>query len=292
MLRFYSPTALINGSPLQLAANAWLETPRIPHLTIYFGHFWSLCVEEQFYLFWPWFVFLIRSRRTLIWVCGIVVILVPFMRVLAEHNAAKWMLQGELLYRATPFQLDALLLEGLVALLLRGPHRKWIFKIGTIIALCAIVLCAFYLTSGIASSYPNWRFGYVYPAWKFTWGLTIVDFFAAGIILCVLRPSGLIYRFLSLRVLRWVGRISYGAYIFHDIFHIVYQAIVAVIGSHFRFVANNAEQFGLLLGLFCTLLISWLSFRYFESVFINLKKRWTVSNTDPSLNQSLNSLER
>jgi peptidoglycan/LPS O-acetylase OafA/YrhL len=201
------------------------------------------------------------------------------------------MLQSELLYRATPFQLDALLLGGLVALLLRGPHRRRILEIGKIIAFCATCLFVMVLVVGIAHSYPNWRSGYRYPAWKFTWGLTIVDLIAAGVILCALRPSGAVYRFLNLRVLRWVGRISYGAYIFHDIFHIVYQAIIVVIGSHFQFVANNAEEFVPLLGLTCTLLISWLSFRYFESVFINLKERWTVSQHRSAFQASLNTLE-
>ena len=275
-LRFASPSVLTDGSALQSAANAWLRTPRVPQLTLYLGHFWSLCVEEQFYLFWPWIVFWVRGRRALVWLCALVVILVSLLRLLAQHDAPVWMLQGELLYRATPFQLDALLLGGLVALLMRGPHRQQVFEIGRIIALLSSFLVIFILAIGIAQSYPNWRIGYPYPSWTFTWGLTLVDLFAASIMICALQPSGPIYRFLNLHPLRWLGRISYGAYVFHDIFHGLFRNLAWNLGIHCYFVAKNAELLVLVLGFTCTLLLSWLSFRFFESRFLSLKERWTM----------------
>jgi len=277
-LRFVSPSVLTNESPLQLAAYAWLRPSHGPQITFYLGHFWSLCVEEQFYFFWPWIVFWIRSRRALVWLCSVVVVLVPLLRVLAQHHAPAWMLQVDLLDCATPFQLDALLLGGLVALLLRGPHHKRLFEVGTIITMYATFAAVFILVAGIAQSYPNWRARYPYPAWKFTWGLTFIDLFASGIMICALRPSGPIYRLLSLRPLRWIGRISYGAYVFHDIFHGLYIDLVDAASVHYRFVANNADRFVFLLGLNCTFLLSWLSFRFFESAFLNLKERWTIRN--------------
>lgn len=282
VLRFASPAASIYGSSLQLAAFAWLRTPLAPRITLYLGHFWSLCLEEQFYLFWPWVVFLVRSRRSLSWICGSTVIVVPLLRVVAQHMAPPWMIQGELLYRAIPFQLDALLLGGLIALLWRGPHRKRLFEIGVIIVLYATFLATFVLLVGILHSYPNWRVGYRYPSWTETWGFTFINLFAAGIIICALRP-GPIYRLLSVRPLRWVGRISYGAYVFHNMFNDIYRHIVAVISVHNRFVANHADPAVLLLGLTCTLLLSWLSFRFFESKFLNLKERWTAKHDEPLL---------
>lgn len=275
-LPFISPTMLTAGSSVQLAANAWLQTPRAPFITLYFGHFWSLCVEEQFYLCWPWIVFWIPSERTLVWICSVAVVLVPILRDFAQHLAPHWLLEVGLLDRATPFQLDALLLGGLIALLLRGPHRKRIFEVGAVIALYATLLSAFFLAIEILRFYPNWRVGYAYPSWKFTWGLTFIDLYAGGLILCALQSSGLVYRFLNLRILRWMGRISYGAYVFHDIFHTLYQEIVRLVGIQCRLVSKNAELCVLLIGLTCTLLLSWLSFRFFESIFLDLKECWTA----------------
>jgi len=283
-LRFVSPDFMSVGTPLQLASNGMLKTPLAPQLTLYLGHFWSLCIEEQFYLIWPWVVFSVRSRRALLWICASVVVLAPLLRIVAQDHAPNWMLEGELLYRATPFQLDALLVGGLVALLLRGQRTGKVFEISAIIALFATFIGAFFLFVGILRAYPNWRAGYGYGAWKFTWGLSFVDLFAAAIIVCALKPSSPIYRLLSLRPLRWIGRISYGAYVFHDIFHGIYRMVVAAVGTQSQFVANHAEEFVLLLGLTCTLLLSWLSFRFFESAFINLKERWTIPEHGSALN--------
>jgi peptidoglycan/LPS O-acetylase OafA/YrhL len=274
-LPFISKTVLTDASPVQFAAWAWLRTPVIPGLVLFLGHFWSLCVEEQFYFAWPWVVFWMRSRRALVWTCGLVAVVVPLLRVLVQHTASAWMLQAGLLDRATPFQLDALLLGSLVALLLRGQHRKQLFAIGRIITVIATFAAGFVIAVGIAHSYPNWRYGYPYPPWHYTWGLTFIDLFAAGIIITALRPSSFLYRVLSLRPLRWIGRISYGAYVIHDIFSELYGAEVTVAGTHFKFVANHLTAFHCLLGLTCTLFLSWISFEYFEKRFLNLKERWT-----------------
>ena len=265
-----------NGSDLQLAAFGWIHPAGVPNFCFYFGHFWSLCVEEQFYFIWPWIVFGVRSRRTLTYICGTVVILVPVARVLCQHTAPTWLLHADLLDRSTPFQIDSLLLGALVALAVRGPNSHRLYSIGKVVAAFTFVVALSVLLSGIARSYPDWRSGYVYPEWKFTWGLTLIDFLSAGIITLALHQSNWIHRVLRLRTLRWIGRISYGAYVFHDIFHDVYTGIVALIAMHVRFVASHAVLFVGILGLACTLLISWLSFECFESIFLNYKERWTI----------------
>jgi peptidoglycan/LPS O-acetylase OafA/YrhL len=286
-LRFVSPSIFTDGSPMQLASLGWLRTPLAPQVTLYLGHFWSLCVEEQFYLIWPWVVFSVRSRRALLWICSIVVVTVPLSRIFAQHHAPDWMLQAGLLNCITPFQLDSLLLGGLVALLVRGAHRKKLFEISVVILIWGTLIAAFILAVGIGHALPNWRGGYAYPSWTYTWGLTFINFISAAVIVCSLQSSTFIFRFLSVRPLRWIGRISYGAYVFHDIFHNVFRAAIAAIGAHIQFVASHTEEFVLVLGLICTLLISWLSFRFFESAFINLKERWTILPSRPVVEEGI-----
>jgi len=201
-----------------------------------------LCIEEQFYSHLAVVVFSVRSRRALLWICASVVVLAPLLRIVAQDHAPNWMLEGELLYRATPFQLDALLVGGLVALLLRGQRTGKVFEISAIIALFATFSGRSFSSLVFSERTRIGRAGYGYGAWKFTWGLSFVDLFAAAIIVCALKPSSPIYRLLSLRPLRWIGRISYGAYVFHDIFHGIYRMVVAAVGTQSQFVANMPKN--------------------------------------------------
>jgi peptidoglycan/LPS O-acetylase OafA/YrhL len=280
-LRFLSPMSAVVGSTQQLVADAQLHDV-FSHTTFYMGHFWSLCVEEQFYLVWPWIVFRVRSRRALLWICGVTVVAGPLLRVVAQGAAPAWMVHQELLYRATPFQLDALLLGGLVALLWRGAdaerlqaHRALLVRAGGIVATIAALMLIVYLARTVHPADLHWRRDYAYPAWQLTWALSFVNLFSAAVILCCLRTSGWLVRLLSLRPLRWLGRISYGAYVFHDIFHGVFYDIAYALGPHSHFFYAHLEIAVMLIGFAGTCALAWLSFRFFETPFLNLKERWT-----------------
>jgi len=274
LLHYLSPTFSTVDSR-RLAADAQLASLRFPMIIVFLGHFWSLCVEEQFYLFWPWLVFWLRSRRVLLWICGVTVVVMPLVRVVTAQRAPVWMLDTALLYRTLPFQLDALLLGGLVALLLRGRYRRHLEKHGRTAAWICAVITLVYLARTLHIKDPSWMPNYQYPAWRLTWGLSFINLFSAALILCCLRPGGWLVRLLSLRPLRWLGRISYGAYVFHDIFHLEFIYATDALGQHSSFLYRHGTYALPLLALPCTLIIAWLSFRFFETPFLNLKERLT-----------------
>jgi peptidoglycan/LPS O-acetylase OafA/YrhL len=277
-LRYVSPQVWTEGSPLQAAANLWLHTPLLPKITFYFGHFWSLCVEEQFYLLWPWIVFRVRSRRALLWICGLAVVLTPLLRVATQASAPAWMLRGNLLYCTLPFQLDALLLGGLIALLWRFLPQETLLRLAKLIAAIAAIITGIYLARTLHPTQLFWREHYHYAGWQFTWGLSFIDIFSAALILCCLQPSALLTRALSVRPLRWLGRISYGAYVFHDIFHDVLARAIATLALRHAFFMQHGDKLLFVAALALTLLLASLSYRYFETPFLRLKQR--VGNTE------------
>jgi len=268
-LRFLNPSVLIDGSPLQQLADFQPNATRPVNteFMLYLGHFWSLCVEEQFYLFWPCLVFWIRNRRALLWICALTLPLCLALRIAGQHHLPGWMLDEEILYRATPFRLDALLLGGLLALLLRGPLTARLLRCARLLSPLILIVVLYWLYAVCKNPGPTVQ----YPTWKFTYGLTLVDLIAALAILIAIQPGSLVYRALSLRPLRWLGRISYGAYVLHDIPHIVYFAFGVAFFPTQPVLATTA------IALVATIFLSWLSFRFFESPFLNLKERWALS---------------
>jgi peptidoglycan/LPS O-acetylase OafA/YrhL len=237
------------------------------HARLYLGHFWSLCVEEQFYLIWPWIVFSIRDRRKLLWICAASIPVCLAARVMGHHLLPLWMLHSEVLARATPFRFDALLLGGCIALWLRGPHADLLLRAARIA--WPPVLAALFLWAALTPGH-FWQQPYTYPTGVFTWGLLGIDFLSALVIVLAIQPRSIVYRVLNLRALRWLGRISYGAYVLHDIPHALYFSLAQA------FFPTHAKRMGPLIALISTCFLAWLSFRFFESRFLDLKERWTI----------------
>ena len=273
-LRFFSPAAAVLRTPLEYAADGHLSSRLLPRTELYFGHLWSLCVEEQFYLLWPWVVFFVRSRRKLLIICGTAVVAGPLLRLFLQAHAPHWMLNEELLYRATPSQLDALLLGGLIALFWRGAHRPLLVRTARYAALAGTLLAAGYLAFAVR----DWQMISIpYPHWTYTGGLLFIDLYSAALIVCALRSGGLVFRILHVKPLRWIGRLTYGAYVLHDILHDMFVHIVVhTAGARVAADVPLRNNLAAVLALPSTLLLAWFSFRFFESPFLNLKERWTV----------------
>jgi peptidoglycan/LPS O-acetylase OafA/YrhL len=86
-------------------ADASLKSGAHSLVTFHFGHFWTLCVEEQFYLLWPWIVFSVRDRRKLMVICTACIILVPFARTFATAHLPQPLVHGGVVLHSTPSAL-------------------------------------------------------------------------------------------------------------------------------------------------------------------------------------------
>jgi peptidoglycan/LPS O-acetylase OafA/YrhL len=87
-----------------------------------FVHFWSLAIEEQFYLVWPAIIWFVRSRRTLLSLCIVGIVAAPCLRIAVLHFHPEQLAAGGLYY-STYARFDTLLAGAALALWLRLPGR-------------------------------------------------------------------------------------------------------------------------------------------------------------------------
>ena len=240
-------------------------------LVVYLGHFWSLCIEEQFYLVWPLMVFYIRDRIRLRNVCVSAVVVCLIGRIICQATLSPALLGVGFLERFTPLRVDSLLLGGLLALVLRGPEAPLVRRLGryifpSILGVFVVLQIASLLSVHHALDLP------ISGTLIFTIGYTVIDLLAGSLLLNAIEPQSVSFRVLNNSWLRQIGQMSYGIYIFHDILHVTYLHWVL------RMVPTRTYLFQLvmLLGLVGTLILSYLSFRFFESPFLRLKDRFTA----------------
>lgn len=262
-LRFLYPH--LNNGFVADFADAHLISRAYPGLALALGHFWTLCVEEQFYLLWPSIVFTVRDRRKLIAICVACIILTPVARTFATAHMPQTLVAGEVAFHATPFRVDTLLMGALIALLYRGDHREQMQRAAQAILVVA-VLCA--LSVG-AYWFRFHRSNFNNAVERHPWMLTVIALFSGALMLRTLLPGTIPYRILNLRWLRLIGTVSYGAYVFHDIPHGVYYHLVK---HHVRF---GIDPLTAIFGLVMTLVLAFLSYHFFEFPILRLKDRFT-----------------
>jgi peptidoglycan/LPS O-acetylase OafA/YrhL len=244
-------------------------------------HLWSLCVEEQFYLIWPLIVWSVRDRVRLLWTAGglslaALVLRILFVRHVPIGLPIPWDFDQVVMLHMLPYRMDALLMGGMLALLLRGPSAKrwqrackWLFLCGTIavIAICTL------------SPAPD-------SGWLLTVGLTAIATASAGLIGSALRPNSLAFRLFRLRPLRVLGRCSYGFYVYHVLWAGGWSSLVAYLTPRLHSsVLSNAISVA---GAFAvTLAVSLLSYNLFEARFLQLKRYFIYDSEKTAMHSAL-----
>jgi peptidoglycan/LPS O-acetylase OafA/YrhL len=232
-------------------------------------HLWSLAVEEQFYLVWPFLLMPCRSRRAAVWLC-LGTFAASFAFRVAIFANPRLSADTALSFGELPItNVGALALGAALALAMRGGRDEVKLRLARIYRLA---LPAFLggLMVYLASSYVCGTL-LQYPRVQFVIGLPAVSVMAAAAIPLLLRP-GLLRRFFSLAPLTTLGRISYGFYIFH----LVLKPIIDTIG--FRVAhTNGGSEYQLvrfIAGFPITLLLSYVSFQFLELPFLRRKRNF------------------
>ena len=185
--------------------------------SFYAGHLWSLAVEEQFYLVWPFIIYFVSNRRLKL-VLLLIIVLGPLVR-LVEALASYYQIPSclssniNLVVYALPFSyFDAFAMGGFFSLFdVKTTKRNFWFLI-------LLVPLIGYLTQGIFSGTITWRaFGYpdyMQDSFKYVWGYSIWSFLFCLLIQRVVHGDFFPSVF-NHSILRYLGKISYGLYVFH-----------------------------------------------------------------------------
>ncbi|HEY3823298.1 MAG TPA: acyltransferase [Bryobacteraceae bacterium] len=194
----------IPGSlPATLAAalmirNYWGIYSGVPPNELYTDHFWSLSVEEHFYLILPAVLVFVRRR----------ILLLAIMSAAAFSWFLLFIRYGKvtnsLSLSRTDLRLHGLLIPALLALVLARPGirdfaRRWVRPWFWIALVCILGTTIHRLSLGL-------RIGVVGICFPFL------------VLSTLLHPQSIACRILEWKPLRYVGRLSYGIYLWQQIF--------------------------------------------------------------------------
>ncbi|MGA7158583.1 MAG: acyltransferase [Acidobacteriaceae bacterium] len=257
-------------------ATAALHYPAV--LPLY--HFWTLAVEEQFYLLWPIILFFAHSRRHALrlslWFFAITVIFLLSVYTLPAFKGARI----HHLYDYFLFtQSSALALGCAVSLAMGNRATLTGRKPGTHRIIRKYAQPAFFTGLGIYlfTSYYAGTLYLSHPL-QFWLGLPAISVAAAAAIPLVLR-NGLPRKVFSFAPLAWLGRISYGFYVYHILLepwfgHLGAQISHTDTGDYYHIVRA-------VMAFVLTCAISWLSFTLYETPILSLKRFFPLSPSLP-----------
>lgn len=223
-----------------------------PH-GVYTSHFWSLSIEEHFYLLWPAILLWLANRRSL-WFAFAGAIACAMWRFYDCTHPTSWI--GRMLPGADPMlrtirtdtRFDGLLLGCAVAILLTRPRvRDFIFRNfpkETPLFTLTLLMLNFVRTHA-------WPALSTYVLIAFTLASTLVV------------QEGLAHKSLNARLLVWIGTISYSAYVWQELFLVLPVPSVSPLGRLAYFPLNLISVFA----------VSALSFYFIERPAIALGKR-------------------
>lgn len=225
---------------------------------------WSISVEEQFYLFCPFTIGKL-SRRGLYVLCGIILVVANLTLFVLGSRGAN---TDTTVWYNSLVQFEFFAIGILLSLILRG--RVLSIPLWIRITMQGAALLLWFLAC------------YVFHAKQdgpSTSGISLVTGYAIAAIGCILMIVGFLglpAKFLPAWLV-WLGKISYGLYVYHLLAITLFSYLPASFASTgaIAFILRLAGKFGL------TILLAALSYKFFESRFLRLKRHFEVVESRP-----------
>ena len=240
----------------------WLYIFKPPVQTNTLNHLWSLAVEEQFYLLWPLAILLIKKPRLLLVFISLLLMATLGLRLWI------WMhhLSGFAYYNLYTFtRIDGICIGCMVALL-RRINLNFLKKYTS-----AIVL--FFAIMNFIFFFLNRLYEFSFPYLALAGYTTFAMMLGLLVNQAVTKETKLINFIFNIPLLKFFGRISYGFYIFH---WPIYLLLSPYLSQWLKgFTGGWITQYIVsLLATMIAVVLSWLSFNYFEKYFLKMKVKF------------------
>jgi len=248
----------------------WVFANNIAEIKTHLQHLWSVAVEEQIYLFFPLLFVFIRNKTKIFYAVLSLIILIVISRWYYYNFVIP---KGEFLriFNNTFFRLDSFL-SGVLVFFIHDKDIKFT-KLKAILhwlgLISFFVLLAYIFVKKDAEKN---------NAFISCGGFTIIAIMYAGLVQVILLKKNRAINFItSSRLLKYTGKISYGLYIFHSpLFLLGFILLNKIFGYLCFFPGSNIIHLINVLVCFpTTYFIAHLSFKYYESYFLNRKIRLT-----------------
>ncbi|HSA99583.1 MAG TPA: acyltransferase [Anaerolineales bacterium] len=240
--------------------------------TNFLDHFWSLSVEEQFYIFWPLLILLVPEKALKKLFIGFIV-LGPIFRVaffLIQRSGMFYFPATTVSWFIYPLPFSHIDAFAFGAYISRYPipkaKKQFFLLLG---ALPLIGYAAQYIATGDIGKISAFGFPiFLDNAYQFIWGYSLLNYFFA-VTLYMVAKEGVFVRFLDWKPMQYLGKISYGLYVYHAPL-IWFAGRIRDLGLP----EPTAKALAAVIAFVATLLIASASYYLLEKPILNLKDRF------------------
>jgi peptidoglycan/LPS O-acetylase OafA/YrhL len=234
--------------------------------------FWSLAVEEHFYLIWPAIVWF-SGTRSLKKICWAFIAMSLILRIAALMAHPPWL---HLRYSAmlTPMRVDGLAAGSLLAISVRenGGKNFFVRHRGII-----WIACALFLTIDTFAKKGLWQGD---PLTETIGISVIVCLAAATLALALFARSATMQMAWSHPTLRFMGKYSYGIYVYHSFLQSLMERLApAAMLARWVHQPEIGDAIFMALCTFATLPVAMASYHFYERPFLALKKYFASGST-------------
>ena len=224
---------------------------------------WSICIEEHFYLIIPMLIYFIPRKHLMSFFISIIAITIFFRTYIdmtMEYNRMT-------IYAHTLSRCDVIAIGGLIAHLFY--HRNEKFKIPKYIFWILLIFFTYVMAVVDYGDYTTLMYS-VFKKYLFVIPLSIMFIY----LILNKEDNPLLSYIKKNKVFDYLGKISYGLYMYHSI-------VIFFLGG-MQFLTKNIF-IKIIAVTICSIVISSLSYEFFEKPIVKLKKKFVVVNSKSSL---------